>query len=70
MSLGGAQGLKIGDKLRVYKEVPVTDSKGKVVYSEEKEIGVLTVTDVQADRSKAALSTGAAVSEGLIVRRQ
>src|SRR6266404_19678 len=70
VSLGGAQGLKIGDKLRVFKEVPVTDSKGKVVYSEEKEIGVLTVTDVQADRSKAALSTGAAVSEGLIVRKQ
>jgi curli biogenesis system outer membrane secretion channel CsgG len=70
VSLGGAQGLKIGDKLRVFKEVPVTDSKGKVVYSEEKEIGVLTVTDVQADRSKAALASGAGVSEGLIVRKQ
>lgn len=70
VSLGGAQGLKIGDKLRVFKEVPVTDSKGKVVYSEEKEIGVLTVTDVQADRSKTALASGTGVSEGLIVRKQ
>jgi curli biogenesis system outer membrane secretion channel CsgG len=70
VSLGDAQGLKIGDKLRVFKEVPVTDSKGKVVYSEEKEIGTLTVTEVQADRSKAALSSGAGVAEGLIVRKQ
>jgi len=70
VSLGGAQGLKIGDRLRVFKEVPVTDSKGKVVYSEEKEIGVLTVTDVQADRSKTALASGTGVSEGLIVRKQ
>jgi curli biogenesis system outer membrane secretion channel CsgG len=70
VSLGGAQGLKIGDKLRVFKEVPVTDSKGKVVYSEEKEVGVLTVIDVQADRSKTSLSSGASVAEGLIVRKQ
>src|SRR5436190_1581702 len=64
VSLGSAQGLKIGDKLKVLKEVPVTDSKGKVVYSEEKEIGVLTVTDVQADRSKTTLASGTGVSEG------
>jgi curli biogenesis system outer membrane secretion channel CsgG len=70
VSLGSAQGLKIGDKLRVLKEVPVTDSKGKVVYSEEKEIGLLTVTDVQADRSKTTLASGAGVTEGLIVRKQ
>jgi curli biogenesis system outer membrane secretion channel CsgG len=69
VSLGSAQGLKIGDKLRVLKEVPVTDSKGKVVYSEEKEIGVLTVTDVQADRSKTTLASGTGVTEGLIVRK-
>ena len=70
VSIGGAQGLKIGDKLRVLKEVGVTDSKGKVVYSEEKEIGMLTVTDVQADRSKTAVSSGAGFTEGMIVRRQ
>ena len=70
VSIGGAQGLKIGDKLRVLKEVGVTDSKGKVVYSEEKEIGMLTVTDVQADRSKTAVASGAGFTEGMIVRRQ
>jgi curli biogenesis system outer membrane secretion channel CsgG len=70
VSLGGAQGLKLGDKLRVLKEVGVTDSKGKVVYSEEKEIGLLTVTDVQADRSKTVLTSGTGVSEGQIVRKQ
>ena len=70
VSLGDAQGLKIGDKLKVFKEVGVTDSKGKVVYSEEKEIGTLTVTDVQADRSKTAVSSGTGFTEGLIVRKQ
>lgn len=70
VNLGAAQGLKIGDRLRVFKEMPVTDSKGKVVYSEEKEIGTLTVTDVQADRSKAALSSGAGFAEGQVVRKQ
>ncbi|HSB08937.1 MAG TPA: CsgG/HfaB family protein [Blastocatellia bacterium] len=70
VSLGGAQGLKLGDKLKVFKEVGVTDSKGKVVYSEEKEIGTLTVTDVQADRSKTAVTGGAGFAEGMIVRKQ
>jgi hypothetical protein len=70
VNIGGAQGLKIGDKLRVLKEVGVTDSKGKVVYSEEKEIGMLTVTDVQADRSKTAVASGAGFTEGMIVRKQ
>jgi hypothetical protein len=54
----------------VFKEVAVTDSKGKVVYSEEKEIGVLTVTEVQGDRSKTTLSSGAGLAEGQIVRKQ
>lgn len=70
VNLGVAQGLKIGDKLRVFKEVGVTDSKGKVVYSEEKEIGTLTVTDVQGDRSKTAVTSGAGFAEGQIVRKQ
>jgi curli biogenesis system outer membrane secretion channel CsgG len=70
VNLGGAQGLQIGDKLRVFKEVPITDSRGNVVYSEEKEIGMLTVTDVQGDRSKASVSAGAGFAEGMIVRKR
>jgi len=70
ISLGSGNGLKIGDKLKVFKPQNVTDSSGKVVYTEEKEIGLLVVTEVQADRSKAAVVSGAGISEGLIVRKQ
>jgi len=70
VSLGANTGLKIGDKLKVLKPENVTDSKGKVVFTEEKEVGLLVVTDVQADRSKASVVSGAGITEGLIVRKQ
>jgi curli biogenesis system outer membrane secretion channel CsgG len=70
VSLGAEHGLKIGDKLNVFKLETIKDSQGNVVYSEEKQIGVLTVTDVQADRSKAAVASGSGFAEGHIVRKQ
>jgi curli biogenesis system outer membrane secretion channel CsgG len=70
VSIGSGQGLKIGDKLKVFKSVNVTDSQGKVVYSEEKEVGLLVVTEVQADRSKASTVSGSGITEGLVVRKQ
>ncbi|HMG32865.1 MAG TPA: CsgG/HfaB family protein [Blastocatellia bacterium] len=70
LNLGSSTGLKLGDKLKVFKEQSITDSKGKVVYTEEKEVGLIVVTEVQADRSKAAIVSGSGFSEGLVVRRQ
>jgi curli biogenesis system outer membrane secretion channel CsgG len=70
ISLGAEHGLKLGDKLNVFKLENVKDSNGNVVFSEEKQIGVLTVTEVQPDRSKAAKASGAGLTEGMVIRKQ
>lgn len=68
ISLGSEQGLKAGDKLRLYEVVELKDDDGNVVFTEEKLVGEVTVESVQTDRSKAAYSGGAAVKKGWVVK--
>ena len=69
VSLGAAQGLKVGDQLEVLRLIEIRDSTGTVVFAEEKPVGILTVTQLQQDRSKTARLSGDAVEEGFIVRK-
>ena len=56
-------------RMTVFKSEDIKNSKGEVVYSEEKEVGSLEVFDVQPDRSKAKLVTGVA-KEGMTIKVQ
>ena len=69
VSLGAAQGLKVGDQLEVSRPIEIRDTSGTVVFAEEKLVGILTVTQLQQDRSKTARLSGDAVAEGFIVRK-
>lgn len=69
ISLGASNGIQVGDRMTVFKSDDIKNSKGEVVYSEEKEVGSLEVFDVQPDRSKAKLVTGVA-KEGMTIKVQ
>jgi curli biogenesis system outer membrane secretion channel CsgG len=65
--IGNANGLRVGDRLRLLHENVVKDKTGKVVYQKSVEIGSMEVTDVsQPDRSEVRFlptgGTGPAVS--------
>jgi curli biogenesis system outer membrane secretion channel CsgG len=68
VSLGSQQGLKSGDKLKVYETVDTKDDKGQVVFTEEKLVGEITLDSVQADRSKATYSGSTELKSGWAVK--
>jgi curli biogenesis system outer membrane secretion channel CsgG len=68
VSLGSKQGLKVGDKLRLFESFDTKDDQGKVVFTEEKLVGEITLDAVQEDRSKASYTGDAAVKAGWVVR--
>lgn len=70
ISIGSDQRLRAGDTLRVLRPNSVTDAKGNVVYTEEQEVALITITATQPDRSKAVLAAGGGINEGYVVRRQ
>ena len=70
VSLGSSQGLKIGDSLEAFCQIDIKDSGGTTVFIEERPVAILTITELQQDRSKATRVSGGAVEEGLIVRKQ
>lgn len=69
VNLGSIHGYKPGDRLQVFRKDNVLDSTGMPVFTEEHVVGVLTLTEVQKDRSKAEKVSGDAFSEGFIVRK-
>lgn len=69
VSLGSMHGVRSGDTLTVYRKTNITDSKGTVVFSEERPVGTLTVTEAQIDRSIAKIASGGGLEEGYVVRR-
>jgi curli biogenesis system outer membrane secretion channel CsgG len=69
VSLGSISGFKTGDQLQVFRVETVRDSKGASVFTQEIPVGVITLTDVQRDRSKAARVSGGRFEEGFVVRR-
>lgn len=54
----------MGDVINVYREVPVRNTKGEIIYTEKKQIASLQVEDVQAQRAKAKLMSGSDIREG------
>lgn len=68
VSLGSKQGFKGGDKLNLYETVDTKDDEGKVVFTEEKLIGEVTLQSVQEERSKASYAGSQAVKVGWVVK--
>ena len=68
VSLGSKQGFKEGDKLNLYQTSDVKDDKGNVVFTDEKLVGEITLSNVQEDRSRASYSGDAAVQQGWVVK--
>jgi len=70
ISLGAGSGTRVGDRLSVIKNKDITNSQGEVVYTEEMEVGTLEVYEVQSDRAKARVISGADPAEGDTVKFQ
>lgn len=69
VSIGASQGLNVGDQLEVSRQIEIRDSRGTTVFSDEKPVAILTVTQLQQDRARATRLSGEAVEEGFIVRK-
>lgn len=70
VSLGSNQGLKNGDKLKLYQTSDIKDDKGNVVFTEEKLIGEVILDAVQADKSKARYAGDQSVQAGWVVKME
>jgi curli biogenesis system outer membrane secretion channel CsgG len=70
VSLGSQHGFKNGDKLLLYETVDTKDDEGKVVFTEEKLVGEITLEAVQPDRSKAKYDGKQTVQKGWVVKAQ
>jgi curli biogenesis system outer membrane secretion channel CsgG len=70
VSLGRRNGIRDGETLNVFEVKHIRDSRGSIVYTDERPIGLLRVTEVKEDRSKAIQIGGDALAEGYVVRRQ
>jgi curli biogenesis system outer membrane secretion channel CsgG len=68
VSLGSKQGFKEGDKLNLYQTTDVKDDKGNVVFTDEKLVGEITLSNVQEDRSRASYAGDAVVQQGWTVK--
>lgn len=68
ISLGSKQGFKEGDKLNLYQTNDVKDDKGNVVFTDEKLVGEITLSNVQDDKSRATYSGDAPVQQGWTVK--
>jgi curli biogenesis system outer membrane secretion channel CsgG len=68
ISVGTKQGLKDGDKLKLYETSEIKDDKGAVVFTEEKLVGEVTIQSAQEDRSKATYSGDREVKAGWAVK--
>jgi len=68
ISLGSKQGFKDGDRLNLYETVDTKDDQGKVVFTEEKLVGEITLQSVQEERSKASYSGAQTVKAGWVVK--
>jgi len=68
VSLGSREGFKEGDQLELYETTDVKDDKGNVVFTDEKEVGEITLSEVQDDRSRASYAGDLTVQEGWTVK--
>lgn len=68
ISLGSKQGFKEGDKLNLFQTTDVKDDKGAVVFTDEKLVGEITLSNVQEDKSRASYTGDAPVQQGWTVK--
>ncbi len=68
VSVGSRHGFKAGDKLKLYETVDLKDDDGKVVFTEEKPAGEVTLEVVQEEKSKAVYAGEAEVKSGWVVK--
>ena len=68
VSLGSREGFKAGDQLELYQANDVKDDKGNVVFTDEKWVGEITLSEVQEDRSRGSYSGDAQVQQGWTVK--
>lgn len=70
VSLGSEEGLKTGDKVAVYQENDVKDDQGNVVFSDEKEVGEITLSSVQEERSRGSCTDITQLKQGMTVKAE
>lgn len=70
VAVGSRHGFKAGDKLKLYQTVDIKDEDGKVVFTEEKLVGEVTLDAVQEDKSKATYAGDAEVKSGWVVKAE
>lgn len=70
VALGSKHGFKSGDKLKLYQTVDLKDDDGKVVFTEEKLVGEVTLDVVQEDKSKASYTGEVEVKSGWVVKAE
>jgi curli biogenesis system outer membrane secretion channel CsgG/tRNA A-37 threonylcarbamoyl transferase component Bud32 len=70
ISLGSAQGFKVGDQLKLYEPVEIKDERGLTVRTNEQFAGEITLDQVQDSRSKATYHGQLRVKSGWVVRKQ
>lgn len=68
VSLGSNNGFKEGEKLDLYETTDIKDSEGKVVFTDEKLVGELTLESVQEDRSRASYEGDLEIKAGWVVK--
>ena len=68
VSLGSKQGFKAGDQLELCQTSDVKDDKGNVVFTDEKVVGEITLSEVQVDRSRASYSGDLTIQQGWTVK--
>ncbi len=68
VSLGSQEGFKEGDQLELYQLTDVKDDKGNVVFTDEKLVGEMTLSEVQEERSRGSYAGDAQVQQGWTVK--
>jgi len=68
VSLGSNQGFKEGDQLELYETTDVKDDNGNAVFTDQKLVGELVITEVQSDRCRCSYSGDAKVQQGWTVK--
>jgi curli biogenesis system outer membrane secretion channel CsgG len=70
VSLGSRDGMRAGERVDVYDLTQIKDRAGEPVWTEERRVGQLRLTEVRLDRSKAEVVEGDRPSERMLVRRR
>ncbi|MBM3495519.1 MAG: hypothetical protein FJX72_14530 [Armatimonadetes bacterium] len=70
VSLGKRDGVREGDRVDVYALSQIMDRAGEPVWTEERRVGRLRLTEVRLDRSRAEVVEGDPPSEKMLVRKR